>query len=46
MENQIEIYKSSNNSTEIRVNSKKGTQFRQWATQRLKDYLVNIKQAA
>jgi len=23
-----------------RVNSKRGTQFRQWATQRLKDYLV------
>jgi death-on-curing family protein len=27
-------------SVGYRVNSKKGTQFRQWATQRLKDYLV------
>jgi len=26
-------------SVGYRVNSKKGTQFRQWATQRLKDYL-------
>jgi len=29
-----------------RVNSKRGTQSRQWATQRLKDYLVHIKLAA
>ena len=29
-----------------RVKSKQGTQFRQWATQRLKDYLVNLKSAA
>ncbi len=28
-------------SVGYRVNSKRGTQFRQWATQRLKDYLVN-----
>lgn len=27
-------------SVGYRVNSKRGTQFRQWATQRLKDYLV------
>jgi death-on-curing family protein len=27
-------------SVGYRVNSKKGTQFRQWATQRLKDYLI------
>ena len=27
-------------SVGYRVNSKQGTQFRQWATQRLKDYLV------
>ena len=27
-------------SVGYRVNSKKGTQFRQWATQRLKEYLV------
>ncbi|MEO6669452.1 MAG: RhuM family protein [Ferruginibacter sp.] len=29
-----------------RVKSKQGTQFRQWATQRLEDYLVNLKWAA
>jgi hypothetical protein len=29
-----------------RVKSKQGTQFRQWATQRLKDYWVNLKFAA
>lgn len=28
-------------SVGYRVNSKQGTQFRQWATQRLRDYLVN-----
>ena len=28
-------------SVGYRINSKRGTQFRQWATQRLKDYLVN-----
>lgn len=28
-------------SVGYRVNSKKGVQFRQWATQRLKDYLIN-----
>ena len=28
-------------SVGYRVNSKRGTQFRQWASQRLKDYLVN-----
>ena len=28
-------------SVGYRVNSKRGTQFRQWATQRLKDYLTN-----
>lgn len=33
-------------SVGYRVNSKRGTQFRQWSTQRLKDYLVNIKLAA
>jgi hypothetical protein len=33
-------------SVGYRVNSKRGTQFRQWATQRLKDYLVHIKLAA
>ena len=33
-------------SVGYRVNSKRGTQFRQWATQRLKDYLVTIKLAA
>jgi hypothetical protein len=27
-------------SVGYRVNSKRGTQFRQWATKRLKDYLV------
>ena len=27
-------------SVGYRINSKRGTQFRQWATQRLKDYLV------
>ena len=27
-------------SVGYRVNSKRGTQFRQWATQRLKDYLL------
>ncbi|GLU55245.1 RhuM family protein [Dyadobacter frigoris] len=27
-------------SVGYRVNSKRGTQFRQWATQRLKDYLT------
>jgi hypothetical protein len=25
-----------------RVNSKRGTQFRQWATKRLKDYLIEV----
>ena len=29
-------------SVGYRVNSKQGTQFRQWATQRLKEYLVKI----
>ena len=33
-------------SVGFRVNSKRGTQFRQWATQRLKDYLVHLKLAA
>lgn len=33
-------------SVGYRVNSKRGTQFRQWATQRLKDYLVHIKLVA
>ena len=33
-------------SVGYRVNSKQGTPFRQWATQRLKDYLVNFKFAA
>jgi len=28
-------------SVGYRVNSKQGTQFRQWATQRLRDYLIN-----
>jgi hypothetical protein len=30
-------------SVGYRVKSKRGTQFRQWATQRLKDYLVKLK---
>jgi hypothetical protein len=29
-------------SVGYRINSKQGTQFRQWATQRLKEYLVKI----
>lgn len=33
-------------SVGYRVNSKRGTQFRQWATQRLKDYLVKYVIAA
>ena len=33
-------------SVGYRVNSIRGTQFRQWATQRLKNYLVNYKLAA
>jgi hypothetical protein len=33
-------------SVGYRVNSKQGTQFRQWATQRLKHYLVNLDFAA
>jgi hypothetical protein len=33
-------------SVGYRVNSTRATQFRQWATQRLKDYLVNLKSAA
>jgi prophage maintenance system killer protein len=38
---QIEFYNlDAIISVGYRVNSKKGTQFRQWATQRLKDYLV------
>lgn len=33
-------------SVGYRVNSKRGTQFRQWATRRMKDYLVKLKFAA
>lgn len=33
-------------ATGYRVNSLKATQFRQWATQRLKDYLVILKLVA
>jgi len=33
-------------SVGYRINTVKGTKFRQWATQRLKDYLVNFKMAA
>jgi hypothetical protein len=29
-------------SVGYRINSKQGTQFRQWATQRLNEYLVNL----
>ena len=29
-----------------RVNTKQGTQFRQWATQRLKDFLVKVQKGA
>lgn len=30
-------------SVGYRVNSKRGTQFHQWATQRLKDYIIKGK---
>lgn len=33
-------------SVGYRVKSKPGTQFRQWATQRLKDFLIHVKVAA